>query len=124
MNYISFNLDMKKIVILLWLLYPLSVTANCINVGVIKNNPAGYINSEGKKTGVHWDYFEAISGLTGICMKKSLLPYARVRSNLSSGVNDLSLGFLSDKTRKYAIPLVLIREIETVVITLIKPLFE
>jgi len=109
-----------KKMLLAFFLTPLISYGSCLNVGVIDNNPAGYLDESGKKTGVHWDYFEVISEYTQLCMKKELLPYARVRSSLNKGSNDISLGLMSPSKLDALIPIALIREIKTVVIARMK----
>ena len=70
-------------------LYSLGASADsCIKMHVIDNAPIGYINEQGKPTGTHWDYLTAISDRSGICIKKELLPYARLWENLKNGIHD------------------------------------
>jgi len=109
----------NKFSLLCFLFLPILVTAAdlaCLSGAVIKNKPIGYFNTEGKGTGVHWDFLKAIGTEADICINNELLPFARVWQGLESGSYDLAVGFSSPARDDKVIKVALIRELKTVVV--------
>jgi len=109
----------NKFSLLCFLFLPILVKAadlDCLSGAVIKNKPIGYFNTEGKGTGVHWDFLKAIGTEADICINNELLPFARVWQGLESGSYDLAVGFSSPARDDKVIKVALIRELKTVVV--------
>ncbi len=109
---------MKVIMLALSLFCSLSQAENgpCAIVGVIKNQPIGYLDVNGRAQGVHWDYMAMLSAKSGLCMRPRLLPYARIWQSLELGVSDLSIAFSSPDRGINFERVALIRKVQTVVI--------
>lgn len=89
----------------------LFMSLNCLHaeedlrVSVLRSEPLGYIGSDGKPTGTHWNYIQAIAKRSGIPMTASLEPKARLFKNLKLGKTDAAIVFRAkkrDKIVKYA----------------------
>jgi len=93
-----------------------SLGATCLKGAVIQNKPIGYVNAEGAGTGVHWDFLQAISQESGICITNELLPFARMWQGLETGSHDVAIGFSSLSRDNTVIKVALIRELKTVVV--------
>lgn len=108
----------KTCCILLYLLLfsSLSFAENCINFRVIQNAPIGYLNEQGKETGTHWDYLQAIAERSGLCIKLKLLPYARLWRSLETGAIDGAIIFRSIDRQHIVNYVSKIRSLKTVVI--------
>lgn len=77
----------------------------CLEFHVINTVPIGYVNEEGKTTGVHWEYLEAVKKHSGLCINLKLMPYARIWNSLEYGNHDGGIIFKSqsrDKLVNYA----------------------
>lgn len=61
---------------------------NCLNMHVVFNTSAGYLNQTGKIAGFHADFLNALEKKTGICINKKLLPYARAKRSIVLGGHD------------------------------------
>lgn len=68
-----------------------------MHVSVIKSEPLGFINAQGKITGTHWNYVQAIAKRSGINIKARLEPKARLFKNLKLGKIDAAIVFRSKK---------------------------
>lgn len=92
------------------------VSAACMSAAVIQSKPIGYLDSEGVGRGVHWDFLQAISDETGLCIDNELLPFARVWRSLEVGRHDLAVGFASSERDDKVLKVALIRELRTIVV--------
>ncbi|NQZ30916.1 MAG: transporter substrate-binding domain-containing protein [Oceanospirillaceae bacterium] len=104
------------IIICLLLFSSLSYAGNCMSFRVIKNAPIGYLNDQGVPTGTHWDYLQAISERSGLCINLKLLPYARLWRSLETGTIDGAIIFRSDDRQHIVNYVSKIRSLKTVVI--------
>lgn len=95
-----------------------SPTKNCLDFHVIHSEPIGYINKKGLPTGVHWEYLEAISQHSGLCMNLKLMPYARIWESVKHGNHDGGIIFKSNNRDKLVEYVEHIQTVPTVVIPL------
>ena len=82
-----------------------SPSKECIKFHVIQSEPLGYINDQGKPTGIHWEYVEAIRKHSGLCINAKLMPYARIWKSIEYGNHDGGIIFKSqsrDQLVQYA----------------------
>lgn len=83
-------------ILLIICLSPLLVRADtALTINIIKSVPFGYLGSDGKPSGTHWDYVQAIAKKTGIEMDIALVPRARLIQNLRDGSCDAAILFRS-----------------------------
>ena len=68
----------------------------CIKFHVMHSEPIGYINDQGKPTGIHWEYLEALSEHSGLCINAQLMPYARIWKSIEYGNHDGGIIFKSE----------------------------
>ena len=107
---------LKFFLTLCCLFLPSIVQASCMKAAVIESKPVGYVKENGMRTGVHWDFLSQISQISGQCIEKDLLPFARVWGSLEAGSYDLAVGFSSASRDNKVIKVALIRELKTIVV--------
>jgi len=110
------NKSLKPIIILLLSIYTQHVQPNCLNAAVINVAPYGFKSSTGQIQGIHWDYLEAISQESGICIHKKLLPYTRVLKNLEKGLSDISIISVTADNIPWLNPIVQMSKVKIIVI--------
>lgn len=72
-----------------------SPSNDCIEFHVIQTEPLGYVNEQGAPTGIHWEYIEALSKHSGLCINAKLMPYARIWNSIEYGNHDGGIIFKS-----------------------------
>jgi len=92
------------------------VIDDCLAFHVIQNAPIGFESAKGKLQGVHFEYLAELEKRSGLCINKSILPYARVWQSIKTGGHDGGIIFKSDSRKKYVEYVALIRKVKTVVI--------
>jgi len=107
----------RPVLVYLALLLAIPTLADdCLNMHVISNAPMGYIDANGRATGVHWDYLTAIEKESGVCINKRLMPYARLWRSLADGQHDGGIIFRSPGREQTSKLVAQIRNLRTVVI--------
>lgn len=96
--------------------YSNALASECLEFHVIENKPQGYQYSTSHTKGVHWEYIEAIESESGLCIKKTLTPYARIWRSLEEGNHDGGIIFSSPDRADIVRLIAPIREIKTVVV--------
>ena len=75
---------------LLFTSFPL-MAQECLSMHIIDLPPAGFKNKDGKLTGIHSDFIEALEERSGICIEKKLMPYSRAMKNIKVGEHDAGI---------------------------------
>lgn len=95
-----------------------NTTGNCLEFHVIKNKPMGFYDEDNIPQGVHWDYLTAIEQESGICINKTIMPYARIWESIKNGHHDGGIIFRSASRSSLVHYVGKIRAIKTVAIPL------
>lgn len=90
--------------------------SKCLEFHVISNAPIGYESEKGEAQGVHWEYLTALEKSTGLCINKTLLPYARIWQSIEYGHHDGGIAFKSDARSNLVEYVALVRTVKIVVI--------
>ena len=72
-----------------------TASAELLKAYVIESEPLGYRAEQGKETGIHLDYLQAIAEQAGIQLTVALAPKARVVAALKRGTIDFAIIFRS-----------------------------
>lgn len=89
---------------------------DCLEFHVIKNAPLGFKNNDNEDVGVHWEYLVALEKETGFCIKKNLIPYARIWQSIAQGNHDGGIMFKSASRSNIVEYAALVRTVNVVVI--------
>lgn len=104
------------ITMLVFFVYFNAAFADEFKIYVLKSEPLGYINAQGKEVGTHWDYMKAIADRSGIKMNMKLAPKARVFYGVKEGTIDAAIFFRSKKLDNQVEYVAQIRSIKLVAI--------
>jgi polar amino acid transport system substrate-binding protein len=88
----------------------------CLDMHVIQFAPLGYYDQSKKLVGMHADVLDEIETLSGICIRKRLMPYARIWKSIENGGHDGGIVFRSPERSSIVEYVALIKAFKTVVI--------
>jgi polar amino acid transport system substrate-binding protein len=88
----------------------------CLEMHIIQNAPLGYYDKDKKLVGMHTEALEEIEKLSGICIRKRLMPYARIWKSIKNGGHDGGIVFRSPERSHLVEYVALIETFKTVVI--------
>lgn len=88
----------------------------CLDLHVIQFAPLGYYDPDNKLVGMHTEVLEEIETLSGICIRKRLMPYARIWKSIENGDHDGGIVFRTPGRSNIVEYVALIETFKTVVI--------
>lgn len=88
----------------------------CFDMHIVHTEPLGYIDENNVLAGVQVDYLEALEKVSGVCIKKRLMPYARIWKSIEQGRHDGGFIFKDPTRSRFVRPIDFALNIETWVI--------
>jgi len=109
---------MKLLIAMTTLIISLNASAkDTLTIGVFKILPYGNLE-DGKVVGIIPDIASRLEKLSGITIKKKLLPYKRMIESLDSGSIDFAIFFLSDRSQQVSDRIIPLYDLDTIAVGL------